>query len=657
MKKFLGTIFAGFAVLVAVPAFGARPISAQPQVMVATQRAPFLTVPNLPGGGGAGTQGNVSTNQPPPAAFTVQDCMNQLSACVEGSLSGGIAAMFELSMRTAILSGMDLCGEIVERCVISATVLNINAQGNQTNVRAYAQTGRSGVWHDFNSRVVQPAYFNMVMRNNGGLTPNQAERVCLLIDRNVHGDSFAAVGGGTGGGSFAWNNVTGEFGQPIGQFNEQGGTRPTPDPLGRQGIGIDHQRGHYGRWNAREGTCSVRVAAYRSGNLITLNQLLGMGGQGDAETWINAGESFSCTGNLFDGRILNQTATAALIGVGGGTVLGAGIGAGIGGAGVGNVLLGATAGAAAGGIIGGVIDSREDDNNFFGTGMVTGVVVGAGVGTIAGATVGIIRAYRDNQSCEDPQFQRDLQTALNNVADRGFAETNAPATVADEWATLRGIAVPDAAAAADRRILIGTGTRGLQNCHRVMNTLAEGNLGGAEQLIERELMAVRGDPRAAGNRALAHTVGGAAIGAAAGGIATAITTFIERNNVECRIGDGLDSVGYGRSGRVPTLREFYVDWALNLPETLIVNTVVQGANDDERCVAWNAACNSVITSGDCNNVAILLQSLTSLSRTQVNTACFWTSGQCRPRLAISQAQGGICPCPAGQSVNANNICE
>ena len=59
---------------------------------------------------------------------------------------------------------------------------------------------------------------------------------------------------------------------------------------------------------------------------------------------------------------------------------------------------------------------------------------------------------------------------------------------------------------------------------------------------------------------------GAAVGAGTGGLATAITAFVERNNINCRVGDGLSQVGFGKSHSIGTLKDFYIKWNLNLPD-------------------------------------------------------------------------------------------
>ena len=61
---------------------------------------------------------------------------------------------------------------------------------------------------------------------------------------------------------------------------------------------------------------------------------------------------------------------------------------------------------------------------------------------------------------------------------------------------------------------------------------------------------------------------GAAIGAGTGGVATAITAFVEKNNISCRVGDGLNTVAFGKSHSIDTLKDFYVKWNLRLPDTV-----------------------------------------------------------------------------------------
>lgn len=119
---------------------------------------------------------------------------------------------------------------------------------------------QKAVWLDFRIRILQPSYYNFVLQKTG-LTPYQAKKTCLRIG---------------------------------------------------------------GRWDAVSADCSVRVVAYNKGKRISNEWLFGAAGNGkDAEAWLNTGSSFSCGKSLFGFSLLNDTATAAVVGIGGGTVLGA----------------------------------------------------------------------------------------------------------------------------------------------------------------------------------------------------------------------------------------------------------------------------------------------------------------------------------------------
>ena len=116
------------------------------------------------------------------STYTVENCMNDIKACINnGALSRGINDLFNEDLRNAIINGMGLCSIQVERCV---------REIRQDCENMYLSN--SEVWLDFNARVVQPEYYNFVLRKTG-LTPNQAENTCLLLDRNTYGSSFNAI--------------------------------------------------------------------------------------------------------------------------------------------------------------------------------------------------------------------------------------------------------------------------------------------------------------------------------------------------------------------------------------------------------------------------------------------------------------------------------
>jgi hypothetical protein len=98
-------------------------------------------------------------------------------------------------------------------------------------------------------------------------------------------------------------------------------------------------------------------------------------------------------------------------------------------------------------------------------------------------------------------------------------------------------------------------------------------------------------PKVGSDESRKETIGkatgiGALIGAGAGGVATAITALIESDNINCRVGDGSGQVGYNKSYSIDRLKDLYVKWNLNLPDTQ-----VQGASTTVHdTVTWNGVC-------------------------------------------------------------------
>ena len=246
--------------------------------------------------------------------YTVDNCMNEILACINnGALAGGLNDLFNEDMRNAIVNGMGLCSVQVEKCMVSVR------RDCKPVYRAMAD-----VWVDFNSRKVQPEYYNFVLRKTG-LTPNQAENTCMLLDKNTYGPSFAAVANS--------GATTNEYNKNVGAYNgQQGNVLIKSNPMGATvnngNLGVDGQRGHYARWDATTATCYLRVAAYNKDEQIKNSWLFGaLGDDQLAEVWRPAGDTFSCNKDLFGFSLLNDTSTAAVVGVGGGTLVGVGIGA------------------------------------------------------------------------------------------------------------------------------------------------------------------------------------------------------------------------------------------------------------------------------------------------------------------------------------------
>ncbi|MDR2268690.1 MAG: hypothetical protein LBD94_00725, partial [Rickettsiales bacterium] len=273
-----GTVRAGVAGTVGVPAV----------------RAPTLPVPINPTPTPV-TPDPVVPVQPATPAYSVENCMNDLSNCVESNLPNGISALYNADMRNSVINGMNLCGIVVDKCMNET----VRTDGNK------AYYAKNDVWIDFNSRIIQPQYYSHVLMKTG-LTPNQAENTCLLLDRNVLDSSFKGIDGGS--------NPDNQMGSVVN--NQQG-------------------RGSYARWDATTGECLVRVAAYNKDELITNKWFAVVTTAGDnkpAEQWVKAGSSFSCKKELFDFNLMNQTMSVAATAGVWGTVAGAGVGAWIGGA-------------------------------------------------------------------------------------------------------------------------------------------------------------------------------------------------------------------------------------------------------------------------------------------------------------------------------------
>ncbi len=158
-----------------------------------TSAARMPTMPTLP----INSVGNISTDVPtggtnvvpePPvepecpdggvknSAYTVDMCMDDVLRCINnGALPNGLNNLFNEEVRHAVENGMGLCISQIEKCV--------------TDVRrdcANVYRSAADVWIDFNSRKVQPEYYNFVLRKTG-LTPNQAENTCRLLDKNTYG--------------------------------------------------------------------------------------------------------------------------------------------------------------------------------------------------------------------------------------------------------------------------------------------------------------------------------------------------------------------------------------------------------------------------------------------------------------------------------------
>ncbi|MCL2330929.1 MAG: hypothetical protein FWC61_00070 [Proteobacteria bacterium] len=398
------------------------------------------------------------TPPPPPSkpkAYTIDDCMRDLSACVKTTLPGGITDLYDSAMRGEILANANLCRKQTDYCIA-----NVRGRRHQ---QIYATA--ADVWMDFNSRVIVPGYYAFVIRQTG-LSPNQAEHVCLMLDNNVSGSPSSA----NLRDSAVTKTILGGNGITI---------------TSSKWVSINDRMTGNARWDAARAECQLRVSAYNKDNPITNSWLFGIAGDDrQAEVWKKAGDVFTCNKDLFGFGLMTNTKTVAVVGIGGGTVVGAGAGA-----------------------------------------------------------------------------------------------------------------------------IIGHNTE----------TADGGNKTGEGALI------------------------GAGAGAAAGGVATLITSFVERNNINCRIGDNLQQIGYNKSGQIYSLKDFYTKWNLNLPESVTPddkNTPV------DSCEAWKAACYQITDAYLCGNAQIRTKNL-------IDQLGRWDSGG-EPVVGKWLDAGGI-PTDTNPPTDANPI--
>lgn len=586
------------------------------------------------------------------STYTVENCMNDVLRCVNsGALPGGLNDMFNEDLRNAIMNGMGICSVQVDKCVETVRKDCRNVYRANTDV-----------WIDFNARRVQPEYYSFVLRKTG-LTPNQAENTCRLLDKNTYGSAFTAVANS--------GNVTAEYNNKVGAYNQQmGNILVKNNPQGLQvndgNPGVDGQRGHYARWDASAGECLIRVAAYNKDNHIKNSWLFGaLGDDKPAEVWKAAGETFTCNKDLFGFSLMNKTSTAAVAGIGGGTLVGAGVGA-----------------------IAGHGKRPFDCGNEKHREMLTEELrVAANIGIlgeymVAGnrisSTGGIINEAQCNDIVELYDAYRQIQTAIDDcdgvstrieeelvgviVCDGKFAKIDDcfADLVAQGWTQAeqcigKGFTTPQQCLDLIANNMLGgqgassrpecnsfkpinlakiDGTSvycpiGNPGCLSRQDTLRE--LTRLDSVFTREVtdMIEKGEKSNMGKSIAV----GAAVGAGAGALGTAITAFVERNNINCRVGDGLEQVGFGKSHAIGTLRDFYVKWNLQVPDTVQPTAVV---ND---CASWRSACAQYKTDIDCKNAQINYKPAGAKTTELIRSACAVSGSACVENYPVAKSYG------------------
>ena len=597
--------------------------------------------------------------------YTIEDCMRDVLFCVNtGALPGGINDMFDENVRNSIVNGMGLCRVQVERCITQV----------RKNCENIYRTS-ADVWIDFNARQVQPAYYNFVLGKTG-LTPNQAENTCLLLDRNTYGASFNAVSNSGG--------VTAEYNQAVGAYNNQNGnvlvkTHPMGVQVNNNGL-TDAQRGHYARWNPTTAECLVRVAAYNKDTHIKNSWLFGAAGDDEpAEVWRSTGDTFTCNRDLFGFSLMNKTSTAAVVGIGGGAVVGAGVGA----------IAGHGARA---------FDcSREKHREM----LTEELRTYSNFGTISEYMETKILPNVDiisPRQCEEVVELYDRYTAVksalkncNTVSVReeeitqytrkdivcaeitetsGTPETYETSEIVDpEELNKCFAAIPYA------QVCVGRGFTTVDQCLDLLNSqaTASNDSAGDDGLCSFEPLnldrargtgiycSASGDARCKNSVQIGDDIDrlhdvfnaemedllqngeksnmgksigiGLGVGVGAGSLATAITAMVEHSNINCRVGDNLAQVGYGKSYSIGSLRDFYVKWGLRLPD------VVAPTATAVDCASWRRACGTLTDFTQCKNAQLNYRPDGAATTTLVSSACAISGSECIENYPVARSYG------------------
>ena len=599
------------------------------------------------------------------SAYTVDMCMDDVLRCVNnGALPNGLNNLFNEEVRHAVENGMGLCISQVERCVS-------DVRRDCANVYRSA----ADVWIDFNSRKVQPEYYNFVLRKTG-LTPNQAENTCRLLDKNTYGSSFSAVAND--------GKTTAEYNQKVGAYNGQQGnmlikSNPQGVKVNDGNLGVDGSRGHYARWDAESATCLIRVAAYNKDKHISNSWLFGAAGDDKpAEVWKAAGETFSCNKDLFGFSLMNDTSTVAVVGIGGGTVLGAGIGA-IAGHGKREfdcsrdkhreLLMQELKDGRAVGILNEYIlndvniaqkslslDSCNEvvelfdkyyqyetaiaeckDAEYLYSSSITIEMMfdttnGEEAGVQAVAQVCVDNNHKTVDACKNYLHQQCIAQGsidacktwltANNVSYTNVRETD-KSLMEGQDCTLKALNLEKL----DPNSKIYCSQSG--KCITASNVETE--LRRLNTVFSKDLtdLMVNGE-----KSNMAKSIGiGAAVGAGTGGLATAITAFVERNNINCRVGDGLEQVGFNKSHSIGTLKDFYVKWNLRVPDVVAPTATISD------CQSWKNTCATFGDLEQCADAQFNYKPAGAATTTLVRSACIVSGSACIENYPVAKSYG------------------
>ncbi len=588
------------------------------------------------------------------STYNIESCMNDVLACVNnGALPGGLNDLFDENVRNSIFTSSQICYLQIDKCVADVRMNCRNVYPSAPNV-----------WNDFNSRRVQPEYFNFTLRKTG-LTPNQAENTCLLLDYPEKERSFLP------------NNQT-YVGNPTISQTELGNAYMSAGERGSRDM--------YARWDAKNAECLVRVAAYKKNNdmeePITNDWLFGLAGdRRRAEVWQPVGTSFKCGKDLFEFSLLNSTYNVAV--VGGTTGL------------VGGSIVGATAGWA--GVHGSEEFSCSDEdhrdqlakeirdsrataifNEYIGTTGGDAAISPSAVTLTENQCKSVAqivalhnqaRSIVETENCADGKMKLSVfseseiaqlgtyaaivragEATFNNQCLAGAAKNAAAGqAVASARAAAEVFGAEDPQAKLtlqDMELYLARYSGDTSRCGdcpwypTIIEAKNKGidihECGGPQECVTLDTLKKEVDRLTPYVDALKILDGlksnrlkgaliGAGIGTGAAGLATLITSFVEKNNINCRVGNDLERVGYNKTHTIGTLRDFYVKWALRVPERIIATNLVTD------CKAYQDACAIFTNLNQCTRAAVNYKTATMTQPKIFDAACSVSGSVCQAK--------------------------
>ena len=508
-----------------------------------------------------------------------------------------------------------------------------------------------------------------------------------MLDRNTYGASFNAVG--------KLDNTNSEYAQAVAAYNSQ---KPKdkdaplikPNPQGAEvntNGTYDANRGYYARWDAQNAQCLLRVAAYNKDKLIT-NDVFGIGDKGPAQVWRATGETFTCNKDLFGFSLMNDTKKAAIIAVPVGTAVGAGIGFAAGHKAsefdcddekqlrdlthalrdsknigvlrqflkdhaISDVAQELDSGnlTSTGAIINKDAceqlrtlyeignDGQEAIKNCEDTARTYGVVLDLNTERyLAGQceTYGVAVTDEIIKKCTETMNQctneKSCKCEILNY------QTKVPFKIEIDS---RVVANPDIHETLSPRCSFKELNQAIKDSDSVYCEASDHKCiikSDFENEVNKIRTAFAGlDSVFAGtkdNRAKTTAIG-AASGAAAGGTATLITAFVEKNRINCRVGDDLDRVELNKSYTIDRLRDFYVKWALQVPKTPASSSALIVTN----CGNWDAICKTFTSADECTNATVGYMPENIYTPREVVSACRMNGATCVINMTTAKRYG------------------